>query len=115
MHTAIIIASVAFAAISLQAKAQSAFGTEEKSSILYQGGKQKYDEKIARAAIDKAASKIGELRGSITGGTSDSVILPAESTPVKFEKSSAIKPVADKTATDHTATDPGKLPPMPMV
>jgi MinD superfamily P-loop ATPase len=110
MNTAIIIASVAFATMSLHAQAQSAFGTEEKSSIIYQGGKQKYDEKIARAAIDKAASKIGELRGSITGGTADKVIVPAEPTPVKFEKSSAVKPVADQ-----TPVDPAELPPMPMV
>lgn len=35
------------------------------SSIEYHGGKAAYDKRIEQAAIERAASKMGELRGSI--------------------------------------------------
>ena len=38
-----------------------------ESSIQYYGMKKPFDAKIEAAAIEKAASKIGELRGSIDG------------------------------------------------
>lgn len=45
-----------------------------ESSFSYAGGKKAYDQKIANAAADVAAKKIGKLRGTITNIDQDAFI-----------------------------------------
>lgn len=56
-----VLAVAGAALVAMTATAQA----DKKSSIEYHGGKAAYDKRIEQAAIKRAASKIGDLRGSI--------------------------------------------------
>ncbi len=60
------LALLAFSGAALVAMTTAA-QADVHSSIEYHGGKATYDKRIAQAAIERAAKKIGDLRGSIEG------------------------------------------------
>lgn len=54
--------------------AGTAISASADSSITYAGGKKAYDQKIADAAANVAAKKIGKLRGTIANTDVDAFI-----------------------------------------
>ena len=75
---------------------------KNNSSIEYHGGKKSYDRKIEKAAIRRAAEKIGDLRGSLEGFQDGFIVLENE---LDGPKSSSLGfPIIREIAVDRDLT-----------
>ncbi|MBL1406005.1 MAG: hypothetical protein COC17_05620 [Hyphomicrobiales bacterium] len=62
------------AGMTLGLLASASITASAESSFAYAGGKKAYDQKIANAAANLAAKKIGKLRGTIASTDNDAFI-----------------------------------------
>ena len=71
-------AMLGIAAVAMIIAVTPANAEKAGSSIEYHGGKKSHDRKIEKAAIRRAAEKIGDLRGSLEGFKDGYIVLETE-------------------------------------
>lgn len=69
-----LVAGPKIGLLALGLLASTSIVASAESSFAYAGGKKAYDQKIADAAANVAANKMGKIRGTITGFNEDAFI-----------------------------------------
>jgi hypothetical protein len=99
--------ALACACAIVMATAIPAYAEKEGASFVYQGGKKTFDRSIEKAAIRRAAEKIGDLRGSLDGIRDTYIVLENE---LKGARSSRLGfPIIEENRPEDTITT-GSVP-----